>query len=42
MLPKIAWPSIERTYHGAPHVLGGILYNKGDLPLEEHYSDTHL
>jgi hypothetical protein len=25
----------------APHVMDGLLYNESDLPLEEHYTDTH-
>lgn len=32
---------IECTDRDAPHVLDGLLYNESDLPLEEHYTDTH-
>lgn len=32
---------IECTDRDAPFVLDGILYNESDLPLEEHYVDTH-
>ena len=32
---------IECTDRDAPYVLDGLLYNESDLPLEEHYTDTH-
>jgi TnpA family transposase len=32
---------IECTDRDAPYVLDGLLYNESDLPLEEHYVDTH-
>lgn len=32
---------IECTDRDAAFVLDGILYNESDLPLEEHYTDTH-
>ncbi|MBE0524916.1 MAG: Tn3 family transposase [Methanosarcinales archaeon] len=32
---------IECTDRDAPYVLDGLLYNECDLPLEEHYTDTH-
>lgn len=32
---------IECTERDAPYVLDGLLYNESDLPLEEHYTDTH-
>jgi len=32
---------IECTDRDAPFVLDGLLYNESDLPLEEHYVDTH-
>lgn len=32
---------IECTDRDAPFVLDGILYNESDLPLEDHYVDTH-
>jgi len=32
---------IECTDRDAPYVLDGLLYNETDLPLEEHYTDTH-
>jgi len=32
---------IECTDRDAPFVLDGILYNESDLPIEEHYVDTH-
>lgn len=32
---------IECTDRDAPYVLDGVLYNESDLPLEEHYTDTH-
>jgi TnpA family transposase len=32
---------IECTDRDAPHVMDGLLYNESDLPLEEHYTDTH-
>jgi TnpA family transposase len=32
---------MECTDRDAPHVLDGLLYNESDLPLEEHYTDTH-
>ena len=31
----------ECTDRDAPYVLDGLLYNESDLPLEEHYTDTH-
>jgi TnpA family transposase len=32
---------IECTDRDAPYILDGLLYNESDLPLEEHFSDTH-
>src|SRR5262249_9508292 len=32
---------IECTDRDAAFVLDGLLYNETDLPLEEHYTDTH-
>jgi TnpA family transposase len=32
---------IECTDRDAPYVLDGLLYNESDLPLGEHYTDTH-
>ncbi len=32
---------IECTDRDAPYVLDGLRYNESDLPLEEHYTDTH-
>jgi TnpA family transposase len=32
---------IECTDRDAFYVLDGLLYNESDLPLEEHYTDTH-
>ena len=32
---------IECTDRDAPYVLDGLLYNESDLPLEEHFTDTH-
>ncbi len=32
---------IECTDRDAPYVLDGLLYNESDLPLEEHFVDTH-
>ena len=32
---------IECTDRDAPYVLDGLLYNESDLPLHEHYTDTH-
>lgn len=32
---------IECAVRDAPYVLDGLLYNECDLPLEEHYTDTH-
>lgn len=32
---------IECSVRDAPYVLDGLLYNESDLPLEEHYTDTH-
>jgi len=32
---------IECTDRDAAYVLDGLLYNESDLPLEEHYTDTH-
>lgn len=32
---------VECTDRDAPYVLDGLLYNESDLPLEEHYTDTH-
>ena len=32
---------IECTDRDAPYVLDGLLYNESDLPLQEHYTDTH-
>lgn len=32
---------VECTDRDAPFVLDGLLYNESDLPLEEHYTDTH-
>jgi TnpA family transposase len=32
---------IECTDRDAPYVLDGLLYNESDLPIEEHYTDTH-
>jgi TnpA family transposase len=32
---------IECTDRDAPYILDGLLYNESDLPLEEHYTDTH-
>ncbi len=32
---------IECTNRDAAYVLDGLLYNETDLPLEEHYTDTH-
>ena len=32
---------IECTNRDAAYVLDGLLYNEADLPLEEHYTDTH-
>lgn len=32
---------IQCTDRDAPYVLDGLLYNESDLPLEEHYTDTH-
>ncbi len=32
---------IECTERDAPYVLDGQLYNETELPLEEHYTDTH-
>ena len=32
---------IECAVRDAPYVLDGLLYNESDLPLEEHYTDTH-
>ncbi|MEL6822979.1 MAG: Tn3 family transposase, partial [Calditrichota bacterium] len=32
---------IECTDRDAPYVLDGLLYNESDLPLKEHYTDTH-
>lgn len=32
---------IECTDRDAPYVLDGLLYNENDLPLDEHYTDTH-
>ncbi len=32
---------IECTDRDAPYVLDGLLYNESDLPLEEHYVDSH-
>jgi len=32
---------IEVTHRDSPYVLDGILYNESDLPLENHYVDTH-
>lgn len=31
----------ECTDRDAPYILDGLLYNESDLPLEEHYTDTH-
>ena len=31
----------ECTDRDAPYVLDGLLYNESDLPLHEHYTDTH-
>ena len=38
--PFFSFP-IECTDRDAPYVLDGLLYNETDLPLEEHYTDTH-
>lgn len=38
--PFFGFP-IECTDRDAPFVLDGLLYNESDLPLEEHYVDTH-
>ena len=32
---------VECTDRDAPYVLDDLLYNESDLPLEEHYTDTH-
>lgn len=32
---------IECTDRDAAYILDGLLYNESDLPLEEHYTDTH-
>ena len=32
---------IEVTHRDSPYALDGILYNESDLPLEDHYVDTH-
>ncbi len=32
---------IECTDRDAPYVLDGLLYNESDLPLDEHFTDTH-
>lgn len=32
---------IECTDRDAPYILDGLLYNESDLPLAEHYTDTH-
>lgn len=32
---------IACTDRDAPYVLDGLLYNESDLPLQEHYTDTH-
>lgn len=32
---------IECTDRDAPYVIDGLVYNETDLPLEEHYTDTH-
>lgn len=38
--PFFGFP-IECTDRDAPFVLDGLLYNESDLPLEEHFVDTH-
>ena len=32
---------IEASHRDSPYTLDGILYNEADLPLEDHYVDTH-
>lgn len=32
---------IEVTHRDSPYTLDGILYNESELPLEDHYVDTH-
>lgn len=32
---------IECTDRDAPYILDGLLYNESDLPLDEHFTDTH-